>query len=220
MVSRTRKFLGRVLGRIFYWIGWGLAILVIAQAIILAIATGGPIVPLLLSGAGLLVWLTGLATRYVLADWGDHKSDAFGSTLRRRGASWFVAISLVALCGFAIFFEFLPSASNDSGGPLSVHFSWAGIPACGSISPAFALGNVPAGTKSLSFMMIDLNVPTFHHGGSTIPYTANAVRQGAISYTGPCPPSGQSHLYRWTVQALDAGGKVLGSGSAEAKFPL
>lgn len=219
MVSRTRKFLGRVLGNIFYWIGWVVAILVIAQAIILAIATGGPIVPLILGGAGLLVWLTGVAIRYVLTDWGDHRSDAFASSLRRRSASWFIAISLAALFGFAIFVEFLPSASNDGGGSLSVHFSWAGIQACGSISPAFTLGNVPAGTKSLSFMMTDINVPTFHHGGSTIPYKGNAVRQGAITYTGPCPPSGQSHLYRWTVQALDAGGKVLGSGTAEAKFP-
>ncbi|MGB9118721.1 MAG: phospholipid-binding protein, partial [Bradyrhizobium sp.] len=37
------------------------------------------------------------------------------------------------------------------------------------------------------------------------------------SYTGPCPPSGQ-HIYRFTVQALDASGKVLASASASRPF--
>jgi len=68
-------------------------------------------------------------------------------------------------------------------------------------------------------MMTDLNVPTFHHGGSTITYNGNAVSQGAISYTGPCPPGGERHNYRWTVQAFDAAGKVLDTGSADAMFP-
>jgi len=67
--------------------------------------------------------------------------------------------------------------------------------------------------------MTDLNVPSFHHGGSTIPYAGNYVGQGAIAYTGPCPPSGQRHNYRWSVQALDAAGKTLAKTSAEATFP-
>ena len=67
--------------------------------------------------------------------------------------------------------------------------------------------------------MTDLNMPTFHHGGSTVAYTGNVVNRGAVTYTGPCPPQGERHTYRWTVQALDPGGKVLGKGSAEAMFP-
>jgi phosphatidylethanolamine-binding protein (PEBP) family uncharacterized protein len=78
---------------------------------------------------------------------------------------------------------------------------------------------MPAGTKRLSFTMTDLNVSTFHHGGSTIAYEGGAVSRGAIRYTGPCPPRGEHHNYRWTVQALNAGGNVLGTGSAEAMFP-
>lgn len=101
----------------------------------------------------------------------------------------------------------------------SVRFSWAGIPACEEISPAFALAGVPAGTKRLSFTMADLDVPTFHHGGSAIAYEGDAVKQGAIRYTGPCPPGGQHHRYRWTVQALDAAGKVLATATATATFP-
>jgi phosphatidylethanolamine-binding protein (PEBP) family uncharacterized protein len=102
---------------------------------------------------------------------------------------------------------------------LSVRFSWAGIPACASISPTFELRGVPAGTKRLSFTMTDLNVPTFYHGGSSIGYDGDSVSRGAIRYTGPCPPHGEHHNYRWVVQALDAAGKVIDTGSAEAMFP-
>jgi phosphatidylethanolamine-binding protein (PEBP) family uncharacterized protein len=73
---------------------------------------------------------------------------------------------------------------------MAIMFSWVGIPACASISPAFEVGSVPAGTRRLSFTMTDLNMPTFHHGGSTIAYDENAVSRGAIRYTGLCPPRG------------------------------
>jgi len=101
----------------------------------------------------------------------------------------------------------------------TVSFSWAGIPACERISPAFTLGGVPAGTKHLRFEMHDLNVPGFHHGGSSIGYQGDAVKQGAIRYIGPCPPQGERHRYRWTVEALNDKGKVLGKTTATATFP-
>jgi len=123
----------------------------------------------------------------------------------------FAAVTALAIGAAAV----VPTSANA----LSVRFSWSGIPACASISPAFDLQGVPAGTKRLSFLMTDLNVPAFRHGGSTIGYDGNAVRRGAIRYTGPCPPRGEHHNYRWVVQALDAAGKVLDTGSAEATFP-
>ena len=101
----------------------------------------------------------------------------------------------------------------------TANFSWAGIPACEAISPAFELAGVPAGTKRLRFNMTDLDVPTFHHGGSTIAYDGDAVKRGAIRYIGPCPPGSQRHRYRWTIQALDGAGKVLGTATATATFP-
>ena len=137
----------------------------------------------------------------------------------RRLAFWSTIIVLAALWVVALYFDFSQPAADDGKPPLSLRFSWAGIPPCASISPAFELGSMPAGTKRLSFMMTDLNVPTFHHGGSTIAYDGGAVSRGAIQYTGPCPPGSEHHNYRWTVQALDAGGNVLGTGSAEAMFP-
>lgn len=87
------------------------------------------------------------------------------------------------------------------------------------ISPAFELGGVPVGTKHLRFTMTDLYALTFHHGGSTITYNGDSVSKGAIRYTGPCPPRGERHNYRWTVYALDSADRVLGSASAEAMFP-
>jgi phosphatidylethanolamine-binding protein (PEBP) family uncharacterized protein len=139
--------------------------------------------------------------------------------MERGTTYWLTAILLAAFCVVGLYFDILNSTSGNNKPSVSLRFSWAGIPACASISPAFELGGVPADTTLLSFMMTDLNVPTFHHGGSTIAYAGNMVSRGAVTYTGPCPPRGERHNYRRTVQALDATGKVLAKGSAEALFP-
>jgi phosphatidylethanolamine-binding protein (PEBP) family uncharacterized protein len=111
------------------------------------------------------------------------------------------------------------TAGTGAAYAFGARFSWAGIPACEAISPAFELSGVPAGTKRLRFEMHDLNVPGFHHGGSTIAYEGDAVKQGAIHYIGPCPPGGERHRYRWTIQALDAHGKVTATATATQTFP-
>ncbi len=103
---------------------------------------------------------------------------------------------------------------------MKASFSWAGIPACDSISPAFMIADAPSGTKSLRFMMHDKDKPTFHHGGSTVAYSGGGVPQGAITYTGPCPPPGEVHQYLWTIEALDAAGHVLAKTTAEREFPV
>ena len=125
--------------------------------------------------------------------------------------------SSLPLCAAAIGLAMV--ASPGRANAFSLRFSWAGIPACARISPEFHLSAVPAGSKRLRFEMRDLNVPGFHHGGSTVPYEGGAVRKGAIHYVGPCPPHGERHRYRWTVQALGAAGKVLGTASATETFP-
>lgn len=111
------------------------------------------------------------------------------------------------------------AAAPSRADAFTARFSWAGIAACEKVSPAFDLAGVPAGTKRLRFEMHDLDVPTFHHGGSTIAYHGDAVKQGAIRYIGPCPPRGERHRYRWTIEALDAAGKVVGTATASATFP-
>jgi phosphatidylethanolamine-binding protein (PEBP) family uncharacterized protein len=103
---------------------------------------------------------------------------------------------------------------------MSVKFSWAGHPSCSSSSPAFTVSDVPEGTVHLTFKMIDKNVPNYPHGGGTIAYEGkNEIPSGAFAYTGPCPPAGQQHAYKWTVRALDANGKELASAVAVGKFP-
>lgn len=121
---------------------------------------------------------------------------------------WFLAVVGLSL-----------GAMPGPASAFTASFSWAGIPACAKISPAFALSGVPSGTKRLRFSMTDLDVPTFHHGGSTVGYDGDTVKQGAISYIGPCPPGGQHHRYRWTIEAVDAAGKVLGATTVTETFP-
>ena len=111
------------------------------------------------------------------------------------------------------------AAAPAAADSFTVNFSWAGVPGCNQASPPFMLAGVPPGTKRLRFNMTDLDEPTFKHGGSTIAYESNTVKRGAIQYTGPCPPAGQRHQYRWTVDALDPLGKMLGAASATATFP-
>jgi len=111
------------------------------------------------------------------------------------------------------------SAHATAASAMSLSFSWAGVGACGSSPPAFMLSDVPAGTTKLAFNMVDLNVPSFHHGGGTVAYQGgDTIPAGSFSYTGPCPPSGQ-HRYRWTVRALDASGKALATATATEPFP-
>jgi phosphatidylethanolamine-binding protein (PEBP) family uncharacterized protein len=102
---------------------------------------------------------------------------------------------------------------------MSLRFSWDGVARCTSSPPAFALSGVPAGTSRLAFNMVDLNLPSFPHGGGTISYRGDQIAAGSFSYQGPCPPGDQRHNYRWTVKALDSAGKTLATASTARPFP-
>jgi hypothetical protein len=68
MFARPRKFLRNAMGNVLYWIGCGLAVLVITQAIILSLAFGNPLVPLLVGGLGTFVWFIATELKYILTD--------------------------------------------------------------------------------------------------------------------------------------------------------
>jgi len=111
-------------------------------------------------------------------------------------------------------------ATGAKAGDFSASYSWAGIPACEKISPAITLSGVPFGTKRLRVFMTDLDAPMFHHGGSVVGYYGDAeIKRGAIGYIGPCPPSGAHHRYTWTIEALDADGKTVGTTNVTQTFP-
>ena len=107
----------------------------------------------------------------------------------------------------------------------SVKAEWGPGSGCSSVAPAFTLARVPAGTAKLSFRMVDLNLPSYPHGGGEVSFTGKtSFGQGEAfggmfsNYRGPCPPPLDTHRYEWTVQALDAGGKVLGSARTVMPF--
>ncbi len=102
----------------------------------------------------------------------------------------------------------------------AVEFTWDGTQKCfDPQSPPFTLNHVPSGTKSLRFNLTDLDFASFQHGGGTVPYDGkDQVARGAFTYRGPCPPMGQHH-YEWTVDALDAAGKVLAETKVTHEFP-
>jgi phosphatidylethanolamine-binding protein (PEBP) family uncharacterized protein len=102
---------------------------------------------------------------------------------------------------------------------MKVSFEWGPTGKCfDSKSPPFKVSGVPAGTAKLSFLMRNLDVPDFPHGGGKVNYTGQAdVPYGSFRYKGPCPP--QKHRYSFEVKALDAKGKELGKATAAKSFP-
>jgi len=99
------------------------------------------------------------------------------------------------------------------------------------VNPALAIGNVPAGTKSLALIMDDPDAPngTWVHwvlwniDPATREIRENSVPAGAkpgtndfrkTSYGGPCPPPG-THRYFFKMYALDTM-LDLGSGATKA----
>ena len=111
-------------------------------------------------------------------------------------------------------------AGAASAADFAVDFTWDGTAKCFEPkSPPFKIANAPAGTKTLRFNLVDLDFTSFAHGGGTVAYDGGAeVARGAFTYRGPCPPVGQHH-YEWTVEALDDGGKVLGTTKVMKEFP-
>lgn len=96
----------------------------------------------------------------------------------------------------------------------------------GNLSPAFSWSHAPAGTRSFALLVFDSDVPEggfWHWAVFDIPVTVGSLREGAgdparnllpraamqtrndfgfLGYAGPCPPSGSTHHYHFTLYAL------------------
>jgi len=117
-----------------------------------------------------------------------------------------LAMSLPVAHGFEISFDF-SNVRPCAGGALRI-----------TASPEFALTNVPAETQELDFKLVDISA-NYAHGGSAVPYTGESTMPAdSFKYVGPCPFTGQTHTYEWTVTALDATGAALGTATAQADF--
>ena len=111
------------------------------------------------------------------------------------------------------------SAFSVQAADLKFDFKWVGWKdKCTTKSPAFKIISAPEGTKKISFRMVDLNVPSYSHGGGKAKYSGKDIPRGAFKYKGPCPPSGV-HKYEWTAKALDADGNELGKAKVMHPFP-
>ena len=127
--------------------------------------------------------------------------------------SVFIFVGVLALAGCA-------TPESETVTQLTVDFSWQNVSRCTTTPPAFQIGGIPSTTKTLTFSMMDLNVPTFQHGGGRLTYSgSSSVPAGAFSYRGPCPPAGSTHRYEFTVNALDVDGRVVARGKAMRPFP-
>ncbi len=110
----------------------------------------------------------------------------------------------------------------------SLEFEWGDIPLCTSgnpnivDNPTFWLKGVPDGAKFIKFTLTDRDVPSYNHGGGTVPYSGQTVIEpGAFTYRSPCPPSG-SHTYEWKAEAKKSDGFFsgsIGSATASATYP-
>lgn len=138
----------------------------------------------------------------------------------RRNSMKNVSLFAVVVVGLTIL-VYQPTMAGE----FAFTFKWGGIPLCDDGSPndvsnpIFTLSGVPAGTKEIEFEMIDLDAPSYQHGGGTVKYTGQKViEKGAFEYESPCPP-GETHTYEWQANAKDANGDSIGKATARTNYP-
>ena len=104
-----------------------------------------------------------------------------------------------------------------SQAPMTLDFSWRGIPGCsgGARSPAFYVRNAPRDTYRLLFTLSG-SEEADEYGGEETPYPASGnVAPGLIYTYGPCQPGD----YHWNVVALDRFGRALATADRTRPFP-
>jgi Raf kinase inhibitor-like YbhB/YbcL family protein len=121
------------------------------------------------------------------------------------------------------------SPAFTAGSPIPQRFTCDGD----DVSPALGWSGVPTGTAEVALVVDDPDAPrgTYVHwivvgldpvdtelAEATVPPRARQVRNsaGKAAYTGPCPPRGPAHHYRFTVYALRRPPDVGGDAGPEA----
>lgn len=98
---------------------------------------------------------------------------------------------------------------------MTLDFTWIGTTLCAPrpSSPEFQVDNVPSGTARLRFALMGPSGREL--GGADVQLPARgAIPKGAVSYRSPCVGG----IYTWTVEAIDAQGKLLASASLARPF--
>lgn len=119
---------------------------------------------------------------------------------------------------------FLVASATAAQADFSLSFEWGNIPRCTSgnpntvPNPQFVIRDLPPGTETVEFRLVDRQVPDYNHGGATLRLTqSGTVPSGVFQYQSPCPPGG-AHTYRWTATARQ-GRQVLGRATADRRYP-
>lgn len=123
--------------------------------------------------------------------------------------------------------EYVAVAPWRDGAAIDERYTCNGL----NIAPALSWSAAPVGTVEIAITLTDLDAPGFAHWGiAGIPATNIALNEdtvplgayeamngnGALGYTGPCPPAGEPHTYAITVHYLgDATGLDDGVSVAE-----
>ena len=104
--------------------------------------------------------------------------------------------------------------------PIGVDVQWSATDRCSPRSPAVSLQGIPPGAARIRVRLTDLNMPTFSQGSDVFVPPGGRIAPGTLpNYAGPCPPAGERHSFRLTVDALDASGQIIGTGQATHLLP-
>ena len=121
----------------------------------------------------------------------------------------------------------ISSTAWSPGGQIPIGYTCDGQ----QVSPPLTVSGAPTGTVELVLVVTDQDLPDFVHWvvagippgtpsfpQGTLPPGAVEVPNsgGSGAWVGPCPPSGTTHVYDFTVYALDAA-SGLGATSTQAE---
>ena len=140
------------------------------------------------------------------------------------------AVAALALAGTAQAARFtLASPAFRGGGTIPARFTCDGS----GVSPPLRWTTPPRGSVRLRLLVVDPDAPGgrfVHWQAARIPARAGDVAAGqhlpgeglngfgTRGWGGPCPPSGQTHRYVFTLAALGRNGRVLAEARLVARY--
>jgi Raf kinase inhibitor-like YbhB/YbcL family protein len=128
-----------------------------------------------------------------------------------------VSLATTAIVGAFV----LSSPAVSNGGTIPARYTCDGK----GVSPPLRWSRPPAGTRTMSFLVADPDVPSglfMHWQAARIAPRAGSIAAGrhfahelrndagTRGWVAPCPPRGQSHRYLFILKALDARGRAIG----------